>query len=119
MTIAGLLAGCSGLLALLLVALGSKHIVSLSASLFLLYLAHAGVRVGRKTHLIDMTSSEDRSAMVAVSNSVIGCVLLLFAAIGVLLGQWHSNASLIFFSLLAISGSLLAMTLREVQQSSV
>ncbi len=115
MTIAGVLAGSSGLLALLLVAIGVTGLLPLATCLFLLYLAHAGVRVGRKTHLIDMASAEDRSAMVAVSNSLIGLMLLVFAGMGALVSQWHLNAGLVFFSLLAMCGAILARNLREVQ----
>lgn len=118
MTIAGLLAGSAGLLALLMVAFGIGSMLPLAACLFLLYLAHAGVRVGRKTHLVDMASADDRSAMVAVSNSLIGLVLLCFAGVGALISQWHLNAGLVFFSLLAIGGALLALSLKEVQQEA-
>ncbi|HUD95961.1 MAG TPA: MFS transporter, partial [Woeseiaceae bacterium] len=49
----------------------------ISATYFLLGVAHAGVRLGRKTHLIDMATAENRAAFVAVSNTFIG--IMLFA----------------------------------------
>ncbi|MFP5412415.1 MAG: hypothetical protein ACLGHB_05525 [Gammaproteobacteria bacterium] len=52
----------------------------------MLGIAHAGVRLGRKTCLVAMAGSNRRTDYVAVSNSVIGAMLL---AVGVL-GAWLS-----------------------------
>ena len=119
MAVAGTLAGFAGLLAVVFVSAGLFSLPVLAACLFLLYLAHAGVRVGRKTHLVDMASAEDRSAMVAVSNSLIGVMLLVFAGIGVLISEWHLYAGLIFFSVLALTGALLSLSLQEVQSPAL
>lgn len=56
------------------------------AIIFVLYIGHAGVRQGRTTYLIDMGNADNRAALTALSNTVIGIVLLtlgsLLAAIG-------------------------------------
>ena len=82
-------AALTGLLAaatLALAASGSGLVGSLwlyGVLLFVLGIAHAGVRIGRKTHLVDMAGEEKRSQYVALSNSAIGVILLVFgAAIG-------------------------------------
>lgn len=111
----GVLAGLTGFLALLLALLGLGSSVVFAGCVFLLYLAHAGVRVGRKTHLIDMANAENRSAMVAVSNTVIGVNLLLFAGIGAAVGQLHDYGSLAFFSAMALWGGVISRSLDEVQ----
>ena len=49
---------------------------------FGLGLAHAGVRLGRKTYMVDMAEGNRRTDYVAVSNSVIGALLLVSGVIG-------------------------------------
>jgi predicted MFS family arabinose efflux permease len=52
---------------------------------FGLGIAHAGVRLGRKTYLVDMADGNKRTDYVAVSNTVIGALLLVSG----LLGAWR------------------------------
>ncbi|MEX2470058.1 MAG: MFS transporter [Pseudohongiellaceae bacterium] len=116
MALSGALAGLTGFAAIFLTGLGMESIYPLAACVFTLYLAHAGVRIGRKTHLVDLASADERSAMVAVSNTMIGLLLLVFAALGAWAASFHTYAGLAFFSALALLGALLSMGLREVQQ---
>ncbi|EKE84488.1 MFS transporter [Idiomarina xiamenensis] len=55
--------------------------------MFLSAVAHHGARVGRKTYLIDMATQDNRAQLTAVSNTLMGIVLLL----GLLLG-WLDSA---------------------------
>lgn len=50
--------------------------------LFLVVLAYQGVRLGRSTHLVDMAGEEDRAVYTAVSNTVVGVVILATGAFG-------------------------------------
>ena len=50
--------------------------------LFLVVLAYQGVRLGRSTHLVDMARAEQRAIYTAVSNTVVGVVILLTGAFG-------------------------------------
>src|SRR5690606_783256 len=43
---------------------------------FLLTLLHTGVRIGRKTYVVDMAEGDLRTVYVAVSNSAMGVMLL-------------------------------------------
>ncbi|RUO80019.1 MFS transporter permease [Idiomarina tyrosinivorans] len=52
------------------------------ALLFISAVAHQGARVGRKTYLVDMANQDNRAQLTAVSNTLMGIVLLL----GILLG---------------------------------
>ncbi|MEX1004736.1 MAG: MFS transporter [Acidimicrobiia bacterium] len=52
--------------------------------LFLVVLAYQGVRLGRATHLVDMAAAEDRATYTAVSNTVVGVVILCTGAFGAL-----------------------------------
>ena len=53
----------------------------------LLSVTHQGVRLGRKTYVVDLASGNRRTDYVAVSNSVIGLMLLLVGLAGALLAQ--------------------------------
>lgn len=59
---------------------------------FVLAIAHAGVRIGRKTYLVDMAGGNKRTDYTAVSNTVIGVLLLvvgvLSAAVALLGPAW-------------------------------
>lgn len=54
-----------------------------AALLFSAATAHHGARVGRKTYLLDMANEDNRAQYTAVSNTVMGLVLLGGAALGV------------------------------------
>ena len=47
-----------------------------------LALSHNGVRVGRKAYLVDMANRDNRATYVAVSNTLIGLLMLLAGLIG-------------------------------------
>jgi len=82
---------------------------------FLLAIAHTGVRLGRKTHLIDMAGSERRASYVAVSNTLIGIVLLLGGSVGLLADALGPVAVVVVFSILAALGAAMGLVLDEVQ----
>ncbi|HEX7046127.1 MAG TPA: MFS transporter permease [Gammaproteobacteria bacterium] len=93
--------------------LGSSWVAA--ALLFVSAVAHHGARVGRKTYLIDMAGSEKRAQYVAVSNTVMGFVLLS----GILLG-WldHAQGAASVLILLAVIGVLAAIRCRQLPQVS-
>jgi MFS family permease len=82
---------------------------------FILSLAHTGIRVGRKTYLVDMAPADDRASYVAVSNTVIGLVLLLSGSIGILGTFLSSYEVILVFALLGLAGAIVAATLGEVE----
>lgn len=80
---------------------------------FLLTVAHQGVRLGRKTYLVDMAEGNKRTDYVSVSNTVIGVILLLLGSVG-LLNSFLTTAELIFFySILGLVGAISAWFLEE------
>ena len=79
-----------------------------------LTLMHTGVRVGRKTYLVDMAEGDQRTTYVAVSNTVLGVVLLLVGALSSLLATWHISAALIFLAVIGLSGLMAGQKLPEV-----
>lgn len=90
----------------------------LSALLLLvLLLAHEGIRIGRATHVVDMSTAEYRAAYTAVANTAIGLVLIAGGAWGVLV-EWLGMSAV--FGLMGASCGLalwVASRLREVQRT--
>ncbi len=82
---------------------------------FVLSVAHTGVRLGRKTHLVDMAGSGRRASYVAVSNTLIGIVLLLGGGAGVLAESAGPAVAVMLFAALAMLGALASLRLAEVQ----
>lgn len=82
---------------------------------FGLEIAHQGVRVARKTYIVDLTSDHNRVEYVALSNSLIGALLLVT---GVLLGLLATFLAPIWLiatlSLLSLAGVAFGKGLREV-----
>lgn len=77
-----------------------------------LIVAHSGARLGRKVYLVDMAGPTDRAAMVAVSNTLIGIMMLLAGAVGVL-AIWLGSAGVIL--VLAIVSLIAAFYARGLQ----
>lgn len=62
--------------------------------IFLAAVAHHGARVGRKTYLVDMATQDNRAQLTAVSNTVIGVLLLLGMLLGVI-DSWLGTQSVL------------------------
>lgn len=69
--------------------------------LFMAAVSHHGARVGRKTYLIDMAGSEKRASYTAVSNSVIGLLLLAGGGLGILDALYGTTAVLALLAVVA------------------
>jgi hypothetical protein len=82
---------------------------------FVLALSHTGIRIGRKTYLVDMAPADERASYVAVSNTVIGVVLLLSGSLGILGTFLSPHEVILVFALLGLAGSVIAATLKEVE----
>lgn len=82
---------------------------------FLLSVAHSGVRMGRKTYIVDMAGGNKRTDYVAVSNSVIGVVLLIAGSIGALAPVISVSGVIAVLGAIGIAGAVLSLRLPEVQ----
>jgi hypothetical protein len=72
------------------------------------------VRVGRKTYVINLASGNRRTDYVAISNSVIGVMLLGVGTVG-MLAPLISNAGVIgLLALMGLAGAALCSRLPEV-----
>ena len=87
----------------------------LPAMLFVLMTAHQGVRLGRSVHVVDMADLDNRAAYTALSNTVVGLVLLAAGVFGVI-GQYAGLVTvLVLFAVMAALAIVAASGLDEVQ----
>ena len=91
----------------------SAALWSFGGLFFLLGLAHTGIRVGRKTWIVDYASADNRARLVAVSNTLMGIVLLLGGAFGLLAEVIGEGPVILVFAILGLCGAALALTLPE------
>ena len=79
-----------------------------------LSIAHAGVRIGRKTYLVDMAGGTKRTDYVAVSNTVIGVLLLVTGGVSALASLLSVEAVLVLLGLMGAAGTISALRLEDV-----
>ena len=90
--------------------------LGLAAIFLVLNVMHGGVRLGRKVYLVDMASGENRAAYVAVSNTVIGVMMLVGGLIG-LIGDWlGAAATVLILGLLSLLAAAYITRLPEVSE---
>lgn len=82
---------------------------------FLLAIAHSGVRIGRKTYVLDLAGGEKRTDYVAVGNTVIGFVLLLSSAVGAFAGLIGASGVLLILACFGFAGVVLSFSLPQVE----
>ncbi len=118
MALAAGMAGALGfavLAALAFVPAATKSIFFYAVVLFLLNIAHAGVRIGRKTHVVDIAGGEHKAEYVALSNSIIGVLLLVIGGLVGALMALGVELALGVLSALALLGAAMAMTMKNAQ----
>ena len=84
--------------------------------LFGLMVAYQGVRLGRSTHLVDMADEDKRASYTALSNTVIGVLLLMGSGFSVLASLFGEVLVLYLFSSMCFASMISAKLLKEEQQ---
>jgi hypothetical protein len=90
--------------------------VALPALLFVLMVSYQGVRIGRSTHIVDMAAADRRAAYTALSNTIIGVLLVVAGSLGLLAQAAGTEAVLAVFAGMCLGAAAVAAGLREVQQ---
>ena len=83
---------------------------------FLLTLLHSGVRVGRKTYVVDVAEGDTRTAYVAVGNTMMGVILLVVGAISSALALLGVQWALVFLAVLGLIGAASSLRMPEVSK---
>lgn len=81
---------------------------------FVLTVGYQGIRIGRKTYLVDLAGGNKRTDYVAVSNSVIGFILLGTGFIGVLSSLIGLNGIILLLAIVGVIGIYMASKLPDV-----
>lgn len=84
-------------------------------SYFVLSIAHSGVRLGRKTYIVDIANGNRRTDYVAVSNTIIGFILLITGGISALLSMFSVEGIILGLSGLGLLGAYVSSKLKDVE----
>ena len=82
---------------------------------FILGIAHSGVRLGRKTYIVDMAGGNKRTDYVSVSNTIIGGILLITGGISALASVISPEGVILVLSIFGLAGAFTSSTLPEVE----
>ncbi|WP_417529208.1 MFS transporter [Marinomonas shanghaiensis] len=117
MLIASLLSSLSGIALFFSIKLLSDTscvIWSVAILYFVLSVAHQGVRIGRKTYLVNLGDGNKRTRYVSVSNTIIGVVLLGMSSISLLSYAVSLEGLVLIFSLITVVGGFMVIRLPEI-----
>jgi len=89
---------------------------AMAAALFVLMIAYNGVRLGRSTHIVDMASADRRAAYTALSNTIVGVLLVFGGVFGVVADAFGTMTVIAIFAAMSITAAGLALSLDEVQE---
>lgn len=92
--------------------------IMIAGFVFVSQIAYQGARAGRKTHLTDMDTDGRRSIYTAVSNTLIGALLVLGGLFGVLADLAGPATVLAVLACFSLTAVIWAYRLSEVQQQS-
>jgi hypothetical protein len=84
------------------------------AAYLLLAIAHTGVRIGRKTYVVDLAEGNRRTDYVAVSNTAMGLILLVTGGLSAAAAVIGAEVALLSLAALGAGGVLVARSLPEV-----
>jgi MFS family permease len=82
---------------------------------FILGIAHSGVRLGRKTYVVDMAGGNKRTDYVAVSNTIIGFILLITGGVSAVAATISTEGIILVLSLFGIAGAYVSYQLPNVE----
>ncbi|MCK9517287.1 MAG: hypothetical protein M0Q87_14790 [Ottowia sp.] len=120
MIAAALAVGANGAAAFVALALPHRleSALLLPALLFVLTIAHQGVRLGRSVHVVDMADPDQRATYTALTNSAVGLILLAAGVFGIIAQKFGIGTVLVLFALMAALAIPVASGLDEVQAAN-
>lgn len=83
--------------------------------LFSLMIAYGGVRLGRSVHLVDIADQDKRAIYTALSNTIIGIILLLTSLFSIVASLYGEAVVLAVFALMSFASMGSAYLMREAQ----
>ncbi|MEJ2136568.1 MAG: MFS transporter, partial [Desulfofustis sp.] len=116
MAVASFMAGCIGVLVWLIIESGDVSSVSTFFAMlvfFFINLAYGAARLGRKVYLVDLATADNRAQYVAVSNSIIGFMLLIGGTIGFAAEVFAIHTVILILSIVSLLGGIYILRLKE------
>jgi hypothetical protein len=89
----------------------------MAAIFLILNVMHGGVRLGRKVYLVDMATGDNRAAYVAVSNTLIGILMLAGGLIGLIGDRLGPAATVLVLGLLSLISAVYIRHLPNVSDA--
>lgn len=117
MAVAAVAGGVTSITTAVLAAIGPGFMNSVwtwSVLFFLIAAFHNGVRLGRKTYLVDLSTQQTRATYVAVSNTLIGAAMIAGGAFGVIADIVNPSVVIGLLGLLALVSAVYILRLPEV-----
>ena len=90
--------------------------IVLPAPVFVATIADQGVKLGRTTHIVDMSGATERGAYTALTNTIGGVVMLGAGVFGFIDQRFGAVAVLLLLALMCVVAMRFASGLEEVQQ---
>lgn len=117
LALSGLLAALAGCLALAIAAApeGGQSTWAYTGVFMLLGIAEAGVRLGRKTYLVDAAPTHDRPLYVAFGNTGIGLLALAAGGLGFVAQAFGTGFLIVFLVALGLAGAAAAWNMPEAE----
>ncbi|MFN3867145.1 MAG: MFS transporter, partial [Demequina sp.] len=86
------------------------------ATYLLLALVHVGSRLARKTYVVDIAEGDQRTQYVAVSNTLMGVLLLAVGALTAALAAVGNEFALLLLAVLGVAGAVVGRALPEARR---
>jgi hypothetical protein len=80
--------------------------------LFIIMVMYQGVRIARNIHLVNIANENTRAGYTAVSNTIIGILLLLTGGLGLLAEFTSVSVTVLLLAAMSLAGGLLALRLK-------
>lgn len=87
---------------------------ALPLGFFLVNLAHAAIRVARKTYVVGMAGEDKRTRYVGAANTMMGVILLVVGGISAVIALAGPSAAILFLACIGLIGAWRARALPEV-----
>ncbi|MFD2916379.1 MFS transporter [Psychroserpens luteus] len=120
MALAVLIASILGIIAYFIISFSTdlkSTIWIYPTAFFILGIAHGGVRLGRKTYIVDMATGNERTNYVAVSNTIIGLILLVTGGLSALVSLISVEGVILVLSLFGVLGAYKSYKLPNVEKT--
>jgi len=113
------LIGATAALSFLFIPSSWQTPLAFSSVFFIAGFAHAGIRLGRKTYLVDAAPEKERPLYVAVSNTLVGLITVLSAVMGFGADLFGVEWLIGIFGVIMLTGIVVSLRLPEADEMVV